>query len=68
MTPREFKQRMEMITAGDDLATIKRDGQKLICQALGEGTPAYLEGLELYMGRLEKGEGGGPRRSPEAIV
>lgn len=68
MTPREFKQRMELITAGDDLATIKRDGQKLICQALGEGAPAYLEGLEVYMTRLEEGEPARRRQAEEAIV
>lgn len=66
MTPRDFKSRMEEIVSGGDLGAIKREGQKLICRALGENAPAFLDGLELYMDRLEKGEAPRARSGQEA--
>lgn len=54
MTPAEFKRGMDEITKLKSVGDVKREGMALIIKALGAGAPAYLDGLIVFMQRLEK--------------
>ncbi len=57
MTVATFAKRMEAICRLKDTNTVKKEGMKLIMVELGDGVPAYLETLELFLDRLNGVDG-----------
>lgn len=69
MTPTEFTGRMKEIAAmKGDIGIVKALGMTLIVRALGEGAPAFLPGLEVFLKRLEAEPAREPKIPPEPIA
>lgn len=64
MTPSAFNLRMAEIIENKDVGAVKRDGLKLITEALGQNVPAFMPGLEIYLQRLEAE----PARNPKPVM
>ena len=69
MTPAElFKREMEHITKQRDISVVKRAGLWLILNALGGSEPEYLDGLAVFMNRLDDEPSRAPRQTVEPIA